>query len=292
MGLWIEKSKKHAEFEQVEDKPFKTTGVMPDVSRNAVLKKEQLYFFLRKMAVMGLNTLLLYIEDVYEIEDKPYFGYMRGRYTQEELKQVDDYAHALGIEVIPAIQTLAHLKTALRWNDRRNIKDTADILLVGEEETYRFIDKMITAATRPFRTKRIHIGMDEAMDLGLGRYLELNNYHHRFGIMMKHLDEVMKITKQKQLKPMIWSDMFFRIASKNNEYYDEEGIIPQEVVRQIPREVQLVYWDYYHSEQAHYQLFLKKHKDLGSNPIFAGGAWTWNGVAPNYGRAFVNSEQP
>ena len=175
LGLWIEKSKKHAEFEQVEDKHFKTTGVMPDVSRNAVLKKEQLYFFLRKMAVMGLNTLLLYIEDVYEIEDEPYFGYMRGRYPQEELKQVDDYAHALGIEVIPAIQTLAHLKTALRWNNRRNIKDTADILLVGEEETYRFIDKMITAATRPFRTKRIHIGMDEAMDLGLGRYLELKN---------------------------------------------------------------------------------------------------------------------
>ena len=223
------------------------------------------------MAVMGLNTLLLYIEDVYEIEDEPYFGYMRGRYTQEELKQVDDYAHALGIEVIPAIQTLAHLKTALRWNDRRNIKDTADILLVGEEETYRFIDKMITAATRPFRTKRIHIGMDEAMDLVLGRYLELNNYHHRFGIMMEHLDEVMKITKQKQLKPMIWSDMFFRIASKNNEYYDEEGIIPQEVVRQIPPEVQLVYWDYYRSNQAHYQLFLKKHQELGSIPIFAGG---------------------
>lgn len=260
MGLWIEKSKKHAEFEQVEDKHFKTTGVMPDVSRNAVLKKEQLYFFLRKMAVMGLNTLMLYIEDIYEIEDEPYFGYMRGRYTQEELKQVDDYAHALGIEVIPAIQTLAHLQTALRWNDRRNIKDTADILLVGEEETYRFIDKMITAATRPFRTKRIHIGMDEAMDLGLGRYLELNNYQHRFAIMMKHLDEVMKLTTEKKLEPMIWSDMFFRIASKNNEYYDEEGIIPQEVVEQIPREVQLVYWDYYHSEQAHYQLFRKSIK--------------------------------
>lgn len=289
LGIIIENNK-YDEFEIIEEKNFKTTGVMPDLSRNAVLKKEQLYFFLRKMAVMGLNTLLLYIEDVYEIEDEPYFGYMRGRYTQEELKQVDDYAHALGIEVIPAIQTLAHLQTALRWNDRRNIKDTEDILLVGEKETYRFIDKMITAATRPFRTKRIHIGMDEAMDLGLGRYLELNNYQHRFAIMMKHLDEVMKLTTEKKLEPMIWSDMFFRIASKNNEYYDEEGIIPQEVVEQIPREVQLVYWDYYHSEQAHYQLFLKKHKDLGSNPIFAGGAWTWNGVAPNYGRAFVNSE--
>lgn len=289
LGIIIENNK-YDEFEIIEEKHFKMTGVMPDLSRNAVLKKEQLYFFLRKMAVMGLNTLMLYIEDIYEIEDEPYFGYMRGRYTQEELKQVDDYAHALGIEVIPAIQTLAHLQTALRWNDRRNIKDTEDILLVGEKETYRFIDKMITAATRPFRTKRIHIGMDEAMDLGLGRYLELNNYQHRFAIMMKHLDEVMKLTTEKKLEPMIWSDMFFRIASKNNEYYDEEGIIPQEVVEQIPREVQLVYWDYYHSEQAHYQLFLKKHKDLGSNPIFAGGAWTWNGVAPNYGRAFVNSE--
>jgi ADP-ribosylglycohydrolase len=64
---------------------------------------------------MGYNTLMLYTEDTFEIEDEPYFGYMRGRYTKEELSEIDAFAASLGIEVIPCMQTLAHLPAALRW---------------------------------------------------------------------------------------------------------------------------------------------------------------------------------
>ena len=101
---------KNDEYRQLEDEIRESARIHTcsvDEIRLNLTYPEELEWW--KMAVMGLNTLLLYIEDIYEIEDEPYFGYMRGRYTQEELKQVDDYAHALGIEVIPAIQTLAHL---------------------------------------------------------------------------------------------------------------------------------------------------------------------------------------
>ena len=42
-------------------------GVMFDVSRGGVLTVDSLKFFLRKLAVMGVNTVLLYLEDVYEV---------------------------------------------------------------------------------------------------------------------------------------------------------------------------------------------------------------------------------
>ena len=56
---------------------------------------------LRKMALMGMSVAMLYTEDTYEIPQQPYFGYLRGRYTQQQLRELDRYAADLGIELIP-----------------------------------------------------------------------------------------------------------------------------------------------------------------------------------------------
>ncbi|QGH33664.1 family 20 glycosylhydrolase [Gracilibacillus salitolerans] len=284
LGLWLENYHKQKIFNITEEPQFDMNGIMVDASRNGVLKVGSIQFLLRKMAVMGLNVVMMYTEDTFEVEEYPYFGYMRGRYSFSELKACDDYAHAFGIEMMPCIQSLAHLKEALKWNYASNIRDTEDILLVGEEETYHFIEKTIQSATKPYRSNRIHIGMDEAHQLGLGRYLEKNGYKDRFSIMSEHLKKVYEITERNQLKPMIWSDMFFRLGSKTGNYYDEKAEIPQKVIDQIPKDLQLVYWDYYHTDKDFYKNFLNMHKELGSDPIFAGGIWTWNGIAPNYGK--------
>ena len=88
---------------------------------------------------------------------------MRGKYTEAELRECDDYADLFGIEMIPCIQTLAHLYEPLRWKGvYGDITENATTLLPGEKQTYEFIRHLIEAASKPFRTKRIHIGMDEA----------------------------------------------------------------------------------------------------------------------------------
>ena len=56
-------------------------GVMLDMSRNAVMTVENVKKYIDNLSKMGFNTLLLYIEDTYEVKNEPYFGYMRGRYT-------------------------------------------------------------------------------------------------------------------------------------------------------------------------------------------------------------------
>lgn len=290
IGVWLENYQKNGEFELTEQPYFQTSGVMLDVSRNAVLKVDEVQGLLRKLAVMGLNVVMLYTEDTYEVPDYPYFGYMRGRYTEDELKICDDYADTFGIEMIPCIQTLAHLTMALKWGYAQEMRDTTDILLVGESKTYQFIESMIDAASRPFKSNRIHIGMDEAHQLGLGRYLDVNGYKNRFEIMNNHLDQVVSIAESQGLKPMIWSDMYFRLGSKHGEYYDKDVHIPKEAIDSIPENVQLVYWDYYHADEEFYRAYLQKHKELGRDTLFAGGAWTWNGISPNYGRAFVTTE--
>ena len=172
LGLFLQESKKSEKFELCEDCMFTMNGAMFDVSQgNAVMRVEMVKDYLKRMAVMGLNMLMLYSEDSYEVKNQPYFGYMRSKYTEEELRECDDFAYDLGIEMIPCIQTLAHFIDVLKWDTYFDMRDDYETLLVGSEKAYGFIEDLIASACRPFRTKRIHIGMDEAWHLGLGNYL-------------------------------------------------------------------------------------------------------------------------
>ena len=60
---------------------MKRFGVMLDWSRNAVMKPEQVKKFVGILRRFGYNMLQLYTEDTYQVENEPYFGYMRGSYT-------------------------------------------------------------------------------------------------------------------------------------------------------------------------------------------------------------------
>lgn len=289
LGLFAENLSSGEPFDITETSSFETNGVMVDVSRNAILRPDGVKRLLRIMAVMGLNMLMLYTEDTYTIDKRPYFGYMRGRYTYAELKECDDYADTFGIEMVPCIQTLAHLAQALKWDEFSDVRDTADILLAGSEKTYALVGQMIASASAPFRSRRIHIGMDEAHNLGLGRYLDLNGFRRRFDIMNSHLSRVMDITSKYGLKPMIWSDMYFRLGSKTGDYYDLEAKIPENAIKSIPEGIQLVYWDYYHNDEDFYRDFIKRHRELAPAPVFAGGVWTWSGNCVNYGKTFATT---
>ncbi|WP_090236944.1 beta-N-acetylhexosaminidase [Fictibacillus solisalsi] len=290
LGLWVENNRKNSEFAVTESPQFSMSGVMLDASRNAVPTVGEIKKLLEKMAVIGLDSLMLYTEDTYEVKEHPYFGYMRGRYTTEELRTCDRYARQLGIEMIPCIQTLGHLREALKWNYASGIRDTDDILLVDEPETYEFLENCIRAASEAYGTKRIHIGMDETFQLGLGQYLVKHGYRNHIQIMNRHLQKVVEITEKYGYKPMIWSDMYFPLFPKDSTFRDETGQIREEILAGIPADVELVYWNYYRKEQEVYEKDFQHHKELGKMPIFAGGAWTWNGMVPNYGKAIATTE--
>lgn len=255
---------------------FDTAGIMIDVSRNGVVRPETMQTLLRRFALMGLNLVMLYTEDTYEVPGEPMFGYLRGRYTQDEIRQIDGYAAHFGIDMIPCIQTLAHMAQVLQWPAFKDYVDTEQVLLADEDKTYAFIEKMIEAASAPYRTNRIHLGMDEAKGIGSGRYREIHGEDSPFEILNRHLDRVRAICEKRGLKPMIWSDMYFRIGSKTHDYYDRDAVIPPQVIERIPKDVQLVYWDYYHLDRDFYAEWIDRHRALGSEPIVAGGVWTWN----------------
>lgn len=258
---------------------FASCGVMADVSRGAVMKVDAVKRFINHLACLGMNMLMLYTEDTYEVPEYPYMGYLRGRYSQKELRELDAYAVSLGVELIPCIQALGHMRQFLQWQDSAKLRDQPDILLIDDEKTYDFIEATVRSMRACMKTDRIHIGMDEAHGVGLGQYLLKHGVVDRHELLVRHLERVVKICEKYGFRPIMWSDMFFRLGSKKNDYYDLEAVVPQHVIDSIP-EVDLCYWDYYHEDESFYDAMLSAHARMGGNTVFAGGVWTWSGFLP------------
>lgn len=260
-------------FPYSEESCFEDLAFMADNSRNAVFKIDTAKKLIKHLAIMGYNQLQLYTEDTYEVENEPFFGYMRGRYSGTEIKEIDNYANKFGIELVPCVQTLSHLRMLKRWQCYNALFDYDDILQVKNEETYGLIDKMFASLAKLFTSRKVNIGMDEAYMLGRGVYADKNGIEKTYDIMVYHLNRVNEIVKKYGFTPMMWSDMFF-----NSNYYSDENL--EEVKSELPQNVKLIYWDYYHLDEKTYDKCFAKHAKYKNEIIFAGGAWKWRGFTP------------
>ena len=269
-------------------KNFKHNGYMIDCSRNGVANIKTLKDVILTQALMGQDRLLLYTEDTYKLDKYPWFGYLRGGYSKEEIKELVAYGEEFGVELIPCIQTLGHLKRPLRWEPMIPLRDGETTLLADDEKVYEFIEEMIKFSRECFKSKDIHIGMDESTEMGLNRYLQFHKYTDRVELFSRHLDRVISICEKYNFKPMIWSDMYFRLNTENEEYYRNTPL-PESTLKLIPEGVSLVYWDYYHNEEKTYDDMISYHKDAKRDIVFAGGAWRWKGFVPSIEGSMKNS---
>lgn len=261
---------------------FDALAALIDCSRNAVPTVKMLKQFVMDIAALGYNQLYLYTEDTFEIKDYPYFGHWRGRYSADEIRELDLYAKKFGIELIPAVQTLAHFNTVFHWNAFDAIHDTSDILLCGNEKTYEFLDKMLASLRSMYTTDKINIGMDEAHMLGLGKYLESNGYHDKMDIFLKHISRIMELVNKYGFNPIMWSDMFFKISCGKCNYDKlEVAEFSEDILNLIPKNMSLAYWNYSPHPEEYYDAMFKAHIKMDREIIFTGGFRKWVGFCPN-----------
>lgn len=261
-------------------KNIEDTGVMLDCARNAVIKPEQAKKMIAICALLGFNFFELYTEDCIEVDGEPYFGYMRGRFTQAELKDLDAYAKIFGVELTLCIQTLAHLERLFfHWREYYGISDKRDVLLVDEDRTYELIENVIKTCRKCLTTDRINIGMDEAFDLGLGKFLVKHGYEPRGSIIRRHLKRVIAICEKYGFKPAMWADIFYEDMKAGR--YDG-----------IPKNVELIYWDYGIKDAGSISARFAEMKPSGAKCSFAGCAIKFLGFAPHnrYSRLGIDSE--
>ncbi|WP_420114976.1 hypothetical protein [Pseudactinotalea sp.] len=246
-----------------------TLGVMIDCSRNAVMRVETLERYLAHVALLGYTTLYLYLEDTYEVPGQPYIGHGRGRYSQHELRRIDDVAHGFGIEVVPVIQTLGHLRQILKWPPFHGIRVAPEVVRIGDPVALGLIREMIAAATAPLRSSRVHLGLDEAF----GFWEAAPDPRDHVGFFLQHVHEVVAICRELGVRPMMWSDMLFDVEHGAKDYYRLERTIADGTLAALPQDMTLVYWDYFHHTEDYYEIKLAQHRPLPT--VMAGGCASW-----------------
>lgn len=182
---------------EIKDAPrFGYRGLHIDVSRH-FFPKEEMKKILNLMALHKQNTLHWHLTDDqgWRIEIKKYplltkIGSIRnktmirkewdnydttpygGFYTQEDIKEIVKYAADRCINVIPEVDLPGHMMAALaaypnlgctggpyEVSGQWGIRD--DVLCPGKEETFTFIEDVLTEVMELFPSEYIHIGGDE-----------------------------------------------------------------------------------------------------------------------------------
>lgn len=274
------------EFRVEEHAGFDTLGPMLDLSQGDMcLNMATIQDLLRKQAMMGFNMCMLYMEDNFEVPEEPYFGQMRPRYTYEELKAIDDYAHALGIEVFPQVEVLGHQSTVMVWDVFLPIRENNRTLLPGEPKTYEYLRHVLTAATKPFRSKRVFVAMDEAAHLGHGAHFLRHGLVDPATILVNHAERVLELCKELGLQPMMWEDPFFQTLVKNKNGTQSQ----MEKTRQIASQVDLVCYAYNNGSAEYFEKRIERRSFAGKPCAICPTIWTWLGFGPNWMKTLSNS---
>ena len=182
---------------KVSDKPrFKWRGLMLDCSRTFITK-EQIKKYLEALSFFKMNVLHLHLTDDqgWRIEIKKYpeltavsskfhKSYnepkeFEGYYSQDDLKELIEFASQRNIEIVPEIEMPGHSYEVFAAFPKLSCKgDTAkihpyskgidihnEIFCAGNEETFNFIQHVLDEITTLFPSQYVHIGGDEAPKL-------------------------------------------------------------------------------------------------------------------------------
>lgn len=186
---------------QIEDQPrFQWRGMMLDVSRH-FFSKTEIETLLDAMALRKLNIFHWHLVDDHgwRIEIKKYpdltrigawrkgigfnldpkastaydaAGRYGGFYTQADIREVVAYAAARHITVVPEIEMPGHSLAALAaypqfsctggpFTQPQELGIFNDVFCAGNEDTFKFLENVLTEVFQLFPGKYIHIGGDE-----------------------------------------------------------------------------------------------------------------------------------
>lgn len=281
------------EFYAKETPYFEVKGLLLDVSRNAALNIRGIKYFIRQSAIAGLNSLHLYLEDMFEIEDHPYFGYMRGRYTKAEIKDICSYADSFGIEIIPHIELFGHLGKYLHYQHTAPYRTNERTLLVGEPKAYEFIDKILKAISESFLSKTLYIGFDEVIGANQGTYRARNGERPLEDVFFEHANKVYEAVKKYGFKPFMDNDMYFYFRSErmpdSNYACHADVDFEEELTKKVPEGMCKNFWNYQQEDEDKMTKMMELSKQLGGEVSWSGGVRMWQSLCAQYTPTITNA---
>ena len=196
----------------IEDNPtYKHRMVHYDMARDQTCNMEHLKHMIDMLSNHKVNMLHLYFENRFEFKKHPRVS-PPGVMTQEQARELDEYALTKFVELVPEVNCLAHLEQALAVESYRHLSENPrepwEICTLNPEAV-RFVEDMVAETAACFKSKYFHIGGDESAQLGecpkCAKRVEADGGKQK--LFSDHWTHMAKYLKSIGKRPMLWGDM-------------------------------------------------------------------------------------
>jgi hypothetical protein len=197
----------------VEDAPdFARRGILLDVSRGKVPTLETLKQIVELCVRLKLNVLMLYVEHVFRFRRHPQIGAGASPLEAQTLRELDAFAAAHHVELVPALQSLGHMDHVLNLPAYAHLAETPRnwTLAPTDPGTYELLSDLYDEFLPNFRSRLFNANCDESFDLGSGRSAARGRELGPGGLLLEHVRRVRALARAHGKRTLIWADMVHR----------------------------------------------------------------------------------
>ncbi|MBN2290338.1 MAG: family 20 glycosylhydrolase, partial [Candidatus Glassbacteria bacterium] len=259
----------------VRDRPrLGLRGVSDDISRGQVSTLEDLKSLVLTLARYKMNVYMPYLEDMFTFTSHPESGKGRGALTAAEVAELADFAGQCHVRVIPIFQTLGHYENLLLKDGYRQLAEFpgAACLSPAVEETYSFLQQVLSEIVPAFRDEFFNIACDESWDVGRGKSRDLVRKLGIAGVHAGHYRRVHRMVTGLGRRVMIYGDIIL-----NNPA----------ILEDLPGDMVVVDWHYNAARQ---YPSVARFRQAGLDVVVSPGVSNWNRFYPDYRTALTNIE--
>jgi hypothetical protein len=270
---------------EIRDWPdFVDRGVLLDISRDKVPTMATLFTLVDRLASWKVNQLQLYMEHTFAYRGHEKVWRNASPLTADEVRKLDAYCNSRFIELVPNQNSFGHFH---RWLVHPEYKSLAECpegvdhpfstqrepfsLCPTDPEALSLLEDLYDQLLPQFSSKMFNVGLDETIDLGLGRSASACSEQGKGRVYLNFLRSVYRLVLERGRQMQFWADIVLQHPKLTSA---------------IPRDAIALLWGY---EADH--SFLKDAASLakaGLAHYVCPGTSSWNSFAGRASNALAN----
>lgn len=271
---------------RIADAPdFPIRGFMLDISRDKVPKPAELRRLIDLLAALKFNHLQLYTEHTFAYRRHAVVWKDASPLTAAEVRRLDAYAAARGIELAPNQNSLGHMERWLKharyaplaeatgpyrtpWGETRTTRTT---LCPTDPRSLRLVRGLYAELLPNFSSRRFNVGCDEPFELGQGRSAAACKRRGKAAVFVDYLRGVHRSVRRLGRQVLLWAD----VVADNPA-----------TLAKLPRDVVLLEWGY---EAGHpFARRVRRYRKAGFEAWVCPGTSSWCSFAGRTTNALKN----
>ncbi len=205
-------------------------GIQDEISYGQVSTMENFKDIIRFLALYKMNTMFIYIEDMFQFKKYPTIGVGRGALSKEQVDELEAFAKPYNVEIIPIFEMLGNQGALLMLDEVRPFAEYPGAhSFATDDAAFEFLTNCFNELTDAFDSHYFHPGLDESWDLGYGKTEEAVKRDGRGPVHAAHYRRLNELLKSRGKTMIMYADII---------------LTRPEILKLIPKDIILMDWQY------------------------------------------------